>query len=124
MEGEPEGAGVFGDEGYVIIGNRRWRAFDRRGKLIREEEATYNDAGHAQNFIDCMHTRAKPAADLETVGHPSSLLCHLGNCAWRAGRTLKFDLDTYRFVGDDEASSFLTRPEYRKPWVLEEIANA
>jgi predicted dehydrogenase len=124
MEGEPEGAGVFGDEGYVIIGNGRWRALDRRGKLVREEQASYNDRGHAQNFIDCMHTRAKPAADLETVGHPSSLLCHLGNCAWRAGRTLTFDRETYTFVGDEDANQYLTRPEYRKPWVLEDIAKA
>ena len=43
MEGEPEGAAVFGDEGYVIMGNGRWRAFDRRGKQIREERASYND---------------------------------------------------------------------------------
>ena len=121
-EGEPEGAAVFGDGGYVIIGNGRWRAFDRKGKQIREEQAGYNDSGHAQNFIDCMHSRAKPAADLETVGHPASLLCHLGNCAWRAGRTLKFDLGSYTFVGDDDANRYLTRPEYRKPWVLEEIA--
>ncbi len=122
MEGEPEGAGVFGDEGYVIIGNGRWRAFDRKGKLVHEEQASYNDPGHAQNFIDCMHSRAKPAADLETVGHPSSLLCHLGNCSWRAGRTLQFDRETYTFVGDNDANQYLTRPEYRKPWVLDEIA--
>ncbi len=122
MEGEPEGAAVFGDEGFVIIGNTRWRAFDRKGKLVIEEQASYNDPGHAQNFIDCMHTRAKPAADLETVGHPSSLLCHLGNCSWRAGRTLQFDRETYTFVGDNDANQFLTRPEYRKPWVLEDIA--
>jgi hypothetical protein len=122
FEGEAEGAGVFGDGGYIIIGNSRWRAFDAKGKLVKEESAGYNDAGHAQNFIDCMHSRQKPAADLETVGHPSSMLCHLGNAAWRAGRTLRFDPETYTFSEDSNASQFITRPEYRKPWLLPKIA--
>ncbi len=118
LEGESEGSAVFGDEGYVVIGNSRWRAFDRKGKLIREEKGAYNDAGHAQNFIDCMRSRNRPSADLETVGHPSSMLCHLGNCAWRAGRSLRFDPETYTFAGDPKANQYLTRPEYRKPWLL------
>ena len=68
-----------------------------------------------------MRTRERPAADLETIGHPSSLLCHLGNAAWRAGRTLYFDPQTYTFVNDTEANRYVTRPEYRKPWVLPAI---
>ena len=65
-----------------------------------------------------METRRKPAADLETIGHPSSLLCHLGNAAWRAGRSLRFDAQKYEFTGDADANQYLTRPEYRKPWLL------
>ena len=118
---ESEGAAVCGDEGSVVIGNGRWRAFDAKGKLIKEEKGGYNDAGHAQNFLDCMRNRKKPNADLETVGHPSSLLCHLGNAAWRAGRTLRFDAQNYQFVGDDDANKLLTRAEYRAPWVLPKI---
>jgi hypothetical protein len=121
LEGESEGAAVFGDEGYVIIGNGRWRAFDPKGNLVKEDAGGYNEAGHTQNFIDCMASREKPAADLETVGHPSSVLCHLGNASWRAGRTLKFDPDTDTFIGDADANQFLTRPEYRAPWTLPKI---
>jgi hypothetical protein len=116
---ESEGAAVHGDEGYVVLGNSSWRAFDRRGKLVKDEKGSYaGDTAHAKNFLDCMRSRGKPAADLETIGHPSSLLCHLGNAAWRAGRTLHFDPATYTFKGDAEANQFLTRPEYRKPWLL------
>ncbi len=122
LEGESEGAAVFGDDGYVVIGNSRWRAFDRRGKLVKEESGSSSDAVHVQNFLDCMRSREKPAADLETVGHPSSMLCHLGNVAWRVGRTVKFDPQTYTFPDDDEANKLLTRPEYRRPWLLPEIS--
>jgi predicted dehydrogenase len=119
---ESEGAAVHGDGGYVVIGNSRWRAFDEQGKLVKEESNVYQDIAHAQNFIDCMRSREKPAADLETVGHPSSLLCHLGNVAWRVGRTVKFDPSTYSFGDDQAANEFLTRQEYRKPWVLPKLS--
>jgi hypothetical protein len=118
MFGESEGAAIYGDEGYVVIGNRRWRAFDRGGKQISEEKAGDNTIGHVRNFLDCMRTREKPRADLETIGHPTSLLCHLGNASWRAGRSLTFDPQTYTFVSDDDANQFLTRTEYRAPWKL------
>ncbi|MBC8357061.1 MAG: Gfo/Idh/MocA family oxidoreductase [Planctomycetes bacterium] len=119
---ESEGAAVHGDGGYVVIGNSRWRAFDERGKLVKEEKNVYQDVAHAQNFIDCMRSREKPVADLETVGHPSSLLCHLGNVAWRVGRTVKFDPATYSFGKDQAANALLTRKEYRKPWLLPKIS--
>jgi predicted dehydrogenase len=123
LHDEPEGAAVHGDNGYVVLGNTRWRAFDAKGKLIKESSGSYdNDLAHVKNFLDCMRSRAKPAADLETVGHPSSLLCHLGNAAWRAGQTLHFDPTTYTFREGAVANQFLTRTEYRKPWVLPKLA--
>ncbi|MCA9214435.1 MAG: Gfo/Idh/MocA family oxidoreductase [Planctomycetales bacterium] len=122
MFDETEAAMVLGDNGYVVIGNESWRAFGPKHKLIRNETGGYdNTVAHVEDFLNCMQTRGKPAADLETVGHPSSLLCHLGNAAWLAGRTLRFDSENYRFIGDDDAQQFLSRPVYRKPWVLPDI---
>jgi len=120
--GDTEGSAVFGEEGYIVIANRRWRAYGHKDELVAQGQAEHNDVGHAQNFIDCMTSRDRPTADLETVGHPSSVLCHLGNAAWRAGRELRFDPETYSFLGDDDANQFVTRPEYRAPWYLPEIA--
>lgn len=122
MHGEAEGAAVYGDNGYVTLGHTRWRAFDGKGKQVSEQTGEMNNAGHAQNFLDCMRSRKRPAADLETVGHPSSLLCHLGNAAWRAGRALHYDAQKCMFVGDEDANQYLTRPEYRKPWLLPAIS--
>jgi len=123
MHGEAEGAAVYGDNGYVTLGHRGWTAFDSKGKQLTGQAGEMNNAGHAQNFIDCMRNRERPVADLETVGHPSSLLCHLGNAAWRAGRTLNFDAAECAFIGDEDANQYLTRPEYRKPWVLPAISD-
>ncbi|MHC4692721.1 MAG: Gfo/Idh/MocA family protein [Planctomycetota bacterium] len=122
MFGESEGAAVYGDRGYVILGNSSWRAYGPRNKLLREEQGTYgNTTAHVENFLSCMQTRKRPASDLETIGHPTNLLCHLGNAAWRAGRTLRFDATNYRLLGDQDAERYLTREEYRKPWLLPKL---
>ena len=76
---------------------------------------------HIQNFIDCIKSRNKPNADLETVGHPSSILCHAGNLAWRLGRQVQLDPESETFLDDDEANALRTRPVYRKPWTLPEV---
>ncbi|HEX3726704.1 MAG TPA: hypothetical protein VHV08_10700, partial [Pirellulales bacterium] len=126
MEGESEGAAVYGDKGYIILGNTGWRAYGLQNKLVAEGKGSPDDeAGlpHMHNFFDCLRSRKKPAADLETVGHPSSMLCHVGNAAWRLGRTVRFDPDTHTFIGDPEANQYLTRPEYRKPWTLPKLAD-
>jgi len=117
---EPEGAAVFGDQGYIVLGNARWRAFNPKGEIIAEGGGGYEGIDHMQNFVDCVKSRQKPNADLETVGHPSSVLCHAGNVAWRTGKTLRFNAQTEEF-DDSEANALRTRPEYRAPYLLPEV---
>lgn len=121
MYGEEEGAVVYGDKGYIVIGNTRWRAYDPQDKVIAEGSGSNDGKVHIENFLECVKSRKKPNADLETVGHPSSILCHAANVAWRTGRTLQFDPATETFIGDAEANAMRTRPEYRKPWALPEV---
>jgi len=119
--GEGEGVALFGDQGYMILGNSSWKAYGPRHKLLAEDHGSYDGSAHFQNFVDCVKSRKRPNADLETIGHPSSVLCHAGNIAWRTGRKLVFDPATETFPGDSEANSLLTRPEYRAPWTLPEV---
>jgi predicted dehydrogenase len=121
MYGEGEGAVIYGDRGYIVIGNSRWRAYDPQDKVLAEGSGNNDGRTHIENFLACVKSRNKPAADLETIGHPSSVLCHAGNLAWRVGRTLQLDPVTETFVGDDEANAKRTRPEYRKPWTLPDV---
>ncbi|MEC9093548.1 MAG: Gfo/Idh/MocA family oxidoreductase [Planctomycetota bacterium] len=123
MLGESEGAALFGDNGYIVIGNNSWRAFGPRDKLLKQEKGSYNNTNlHVVDFLNCMQTRKKPSADLETIGHPSSLLCHLGNAAWRAGRSLRFDSKNYTFIDDLQAQQYMTREQYRSPWTLPKLS--
>jgi hypothetical protein len=74
---------------------------------------------HVRNFLHCVKTREKPLADIE-AGHRSTTACHLGNVAYRVGRKLKWNAQTEKVVGDDEANRLLTR-SYRSPWTLPEL---
>ncbi len=119
--GESEGSAVYGDKGYIVLGNTRWRAYDQANKLVKEFKGGSEAEPHVQDFLDCIKSRAKPACDLETVGHAASILCHTGNISWRVGRKVVFDSATETFVNDDEANALRTRPEYRKPWLLPDV---
>lgn len=119
--GFKEGAALYGDQGYIIIGNSEWRAYDPKDNVIARGSGDNSGLTHIQNFIDCVKTRKKPNADLETVGHISSVLCHAGNISWRVGRKLLLEPKSETFIGDEEANRLRTRPEYRKPWVLPEV---
>jgi hypothetical protein len=112
---------VYGDQGYIVIGNRRWRAYAARDELLAEGSGENDGTSHIRNFLECVKSRKRPNADLETVGHPSSILCHIGNVAWRLGRQVQLDPETETFVGDDEANALRTRPEYRSPWTLPDV---
>ncbi len=115
--GLPEGSALFGDQGYIVMGHDRWSAHAPDGERLAGGRADNGGAEHVANFLDCVRTRQRAAADLDTVGHPSSVMCHAGNIAWRTGEQLTLDPETELF-DKTAANDLRTRPVYRKPWEL------
>jgi hypothetical protein len=74
---------------------------------------------HHQDWLDCILSRKRPIADVE-IGARSVTVCHLGNLAYWNRRTLHWDPQAWRFVGDDQANTWLDR-ERRDPWQLPKI---
>ena len=74
---------------------------------------------HLKDFLSAIATRGRPVADIEE-GHISTSSCILANLALQLGRTLTWDAQAGKVVGDDEANRLLARP-YRQPWVHPEI---
>lgn len=125
----------FGTEGYALLGTSSFQTFlgpkkepginltakDLEPDTVREE---YEKAGiefHFVNFLDCVRSRKRENLNADiNEGHLSTAMMHLGNIAYKTGRKLRFDGNTERFVDDDEANSYLTRKEYRKPYILPE----
>jgi len=93
---------------------------------IVEEERKWSDnlalwqaKWHMQNWIDCIHSRELPVADVE-IGHRSVTVCHLANITRAIGRPLTWDPVKEQFVGDSEANALLDRPR-RKGFELPTI---
>jgi predicted dehydrogenase len=71
--------------------------------------------GHYRNFLDAVDSRGEPVSNIRE-GYISATSCILANLACDLGRTLTWDPDAGRVVGDTEANRRLQRP-YRNPWV-------
>jgi hypothetical protein len=85
--------------------------FDEQNREIPFKTDPPSLSGHQQNFIDAIRGNGALNAEIE-VGHLSASLCHLGNIATRTGRTLRFDPQQERVVGEDEAQLLIGR-KYR-----------
>ena len=118
LEGEAEGAAVYGENGYVVIGNGSWRAYDERQKVVAAGSSAKSDddVRHKRDMLAAIRDGGHPACDIE-IGHHASGLIHLGNIAWRTDRKLRFNAESESFLGDEEANKLLGR-KYRRPWNL------
>lgn len=132
----PEEGGLlfFGTEGYAVLENSfqtfmgpkkepglNLTAKDLEVDTVRDEYEAAKIEYHFVNFLDCVRSQKREnlLADVNE-GHLSTAMMHLGNIAYRTGRKLTFNGQTEKFVSDDEANSYLTRKEYRKPYLLPE----
>ncbi len=113
MEGSPFGIALYGEKGTLVFDAKGWHVKD--GVEASHKEAGGLMATHVKNFFDCVRDGKRPNADIEE-GHKSTRLCHLGNIAFRLGKTLHFDAAT-ETTGDKEADKLLGR-EYRAPFTL------
>jgi predicted dehydrogenase len=114
FEGAKFGVHFYGEGGSLVIAGDRGTLYDLNGKVLREFRGPSGDAGHFQNFLDCVRDGKRPNSDVEEC-QKSTLLCHLGNIAYRTGRALQVDPKTRRLTGDREAAKLWGR-EYRKGW--------
>ena len=80
-----------------------------------ERHAAAANRAHQRSFLEAIAARNRPVADIEE-GYISSASCILANLSMQLGRTLTWDPEKGRVVGDDEANKLLRRP-YRAPWV-------
>lgn len=121
---------IFHGEGgsLVISSGNAYKLYDngRPAQLIKEvaEPAQMNlntqgpgeryDAGHVRNFLSAIRNGTDLRSEI-SGGHKSTLLCQLGNIAYRTGRALNIDQRNGHIVGDPQAMDLWGRT-YENGW--------
>ena len=110
-----------GDEGWVFVKETHLGGrVDANPKSMLHKPIGANEVHlrfsdhHQRNFLECVRSRGKPVAPIETAVR-SETLVHLSDIAMRLGRKLHWDHAAERFVNDAEANRMLSRPS-RDPW--------
>ncbi len=115
-----EGAAIHGENGWLLLTNTSWKAYDPDGKIIREGSSDSGQQAHVRNFLDAVRSRKRESLNQEILsGHISTVMCHAGNIAWRTGKKLRFDPGTETF--DDPAANALVGREHRQGFELPQV---
>jgi predicted dehydrogenase len=104
----------YGEGGSLANHGAGYKIYDLKGKEIGSGSGSGGEQGHIANFLDAIRTGKRPNSEIEDA-QKSAMLCHLGNIAYRVGRTVHFDPATRRIVNDPEAMALWAR-EYRPGW--------
>ena len=135
---KPNGLLFTGSEGWIFVSRGGARVTDsdpvrfesgggERGPLsasnpniLRElaenDVRLYVSENHARNWLECIRSRAQTIAPAE-VAHRSCTACLLQQIAMHLKRKLYWDPKAERFKNDDEANSWLSRPQ-RPPYAI------
>jgi predicted dehydrogenase len=118
-EGQRNGIRFEGTDGWIWVNRDGINASDPellKTPLPDNAIRLYSSSNHMENFFDCVRSRKPPICDVET-GHRSATMCHLGAISMRTGRSLTWDANQEKFVGEyaREANAHVER-ELRAPY--------
>ena len=119
FEGSGFGVNFYGEKGCMSLSGSKCTIYDLNDKAVREIKAKREvpfdpNALHFANFLDGIRDGKELHAEIGE-GQKSSVLCHLGNVAWRTGHTISFDPVKREILGDAAARA-LCRRAYRPGW--------
>jgi len=112
--GRELGAEFVGEKGWLTVDRQQWQV----GGTEDKPTTVRHVGNHAGNFLECIKSRKTPRSDIESMYY-TTVMCHLGNIAYRIGRSIKWDGEKGVIVADEEAMHCPQyQREYRKPWEL------
>lgn len=116
------GCYFYGTKGTFHMGWRDGWTFhpnDKKQATAHEEAQHQEPDGHSikllwADFIAAIESGKRPTCDIE-IGHLATNMSLLGMISYKLGRSIEWDGEKERIVGDDTANLLLKR-EYRGPW--------
>jgi len=116
------GCYFYGTKGTFHMGWRDGWTFhpsDSKQPVVHAEAQHAEPDGHSikllwSDFIAAIESGKRPTCDIE-VGHLATNMSLLGMLSYKLGRSIQWDGENEKIVGDDDANKLLRR-EYRGPW--------
>ncbi len=119
FEGAGFGCSFYGENGVLALAGNEAVFYDLKGKVLRQisgKKGLFDyDTGHFANFADGIR-EGKPLRSEIEDGQKSTLLCHLGNIAWRSGKTVDLDPTSGKLLHPEPAVRSLWGRAYRRGW--------
>jgi hypothetical protein len=114
---------LYGSEMMMTVGRHGggWIVQTSGGRIAEKMYGRPPDQSHETNFLECLKSRRRPNADIETL-YNSTIMIHMANIAHRVGnRKLRFDAESKRFVEAPAANRLLKRDQRREYEIPEQI---
>lgn len=105
----------YGDTGMMSLTSSGYTVFDLKGKEIWKNPGKGSDVPHFTNLVNCIRNGGGKLNSEIEEGQKSTMLCHLGNIAYRTGHTIHFDPVAKKIINDPDADKMWKR-EYRPGW--------
>lgn len=113
--GSSFGVRFFGENGSVTVADSNYVICDEKGAVVSEKSGNRGDMEHIACFLDAVRQRDRTILTSEIEeGYKSTLLSHLGNIAYRTGRSLQCG-EKGHILNDSDAAAFWKR-EYEPGW--------
>jgi len=110
----------YGDDGTLSISRDAWTDHDQAGKEVgtgKSGVAGMGDVAHVGNFIAAIRGEAELNSPIGE-GQKSTMLCHLGNIAYRTNTVVRCDPRTGAVLDNPAAERLWGRPAYRDGWIV------
>ncbi|MCP4887814.1 Gfo/Idh/MocA family oxidoreductase [Rubripirellula sp.] len=108
------GISFHGTEGSLVIRSNSYTIYDMKSAEVASGTGNAGDKDHFADFLDAVRTGRLPNADIEKA-HQSTLLCHLGNIAYRTDSVLHTDPSNGHIQHNPDAEAMWGR-EYAPGW--------
>jgi predicted dehydrogenase len=110
------GISFHGTEGSIVIHDPGYTLFDMHDKEVSTHTDRGGDSDHLADFLKAIRTSSRPNAEIEEA-HQSTLLCHLGNIAYRTRQSLDIDPSNGHIKNLESSDNWWSK-EYEKGWEL------
>lgn len=106
----------YGANGTMGINRDSWTVYDPKGVEVSKGKGKGGgDGAHMGNFLEAIRGNGKLNSPIEE-GQKSTMLCHLGNIAYRTNTVVRCDPKTGKLIDNPAGEKLWQRPEYRKGW--------